>query len=207
MKRREFNKILTLSSLAPLTFYNASKADSIWSLNADVSECCACDIPCPCNFGRPTEKKCNGNRLIEINSGYLENEDLSGIKFVVTFEMGKWSRIYIDNQNGSDQVRITKKILPIAFSGFFNQAEIIKSEPLIISKNKNLIKFSTSESKVEMKPLKGINGNLIKINGLPFNSFYEYIQYESIQHIHDGPKNKWNHSKTNGFTSRMIASG
>jgi hypothetical protein len=119
MKRREFNKILTLSSLAPLTFYNTSKADNIWSLNADVSESCACDIPCPCNFGRPTEKKCNGNRLIEINSGYLENEDLNGIKFVVTFEMGKWSRIYIDNQNGSDQVRITEKILPIAFSGFF----------------------------------------------------------------------------------------
>lgn len=207
MKRREFNKILTLSSLTPLTFYNTAKANNIWSLKADISESCACDIPCPCNFGRPTEKKCNGNRLIEINEGYLENENLNGIKFVVTFEMGKWSRIYIDSQNGSDQVRITEKILPKAFSGFFNQAEVIKSEALKISKNNNLIKFSTSESKVEMKPLKGMNGNLIKINGLPFNSFYEYIQYESIQHIHDGPNNKWSHNKTNGFTSRMIASG
>ncbi len=89
MKRREFNKILTLSSLTPLTFYNTAKANNIWSLKADISESCACDIPCPCNFGRPTEKKCNGNRLIEINDGYLENENLNGIKFVVTFEMGK----------------------------------------------------------------------------------------------------------------------
>ena len=140
MKRREFNKILTLSSLTPLTFYNTAKANNIWSLKADISESCACDIPCPCNFGRPTEKKCNGNRLIEINEGYLENENLNGIKFVVTFEMGKWSRIYIDNQNGSDQVRITEKILPKAFSGFFNQAEVIKSEALKISKNKSVSK-------------------------------------------------------------------
>tara|TARA_B100000902_G_scaffold154322_1_gene150823 strand:- start:657 stop:803 length:147 start_codon:yes stop_codon:yes gene_type:complete len=38
MKRREFNKILTLSSLASLTFYNTSRAKNTWSLNADVSE-------------------------------------------------------------------------------------------------------------------------------------------------------------------------
>ena len=38
MKRREFNKILTLSSLVPLTFYNTAKANNIWSLKADISE-------------------------------------------------------------------------------------------------------------------------------------------------------------------------
>ena len=38
MKRRGFNKILTLSSLTSSTFYSTTRANSTWSLNADVSD-------------------------------------------------------------------------------------------------------------------------------------------------------------------------
>ena len=37
--------------------------------------------------------------------------------------------------------------------------------------------------------------------------FHEYVQYESVQHVHTGPDRSWSHEGTNGFTSRMYASG
>ena len=60
---------------------------------------------------------------------------------------------------------------------------------------------------VEMKPLAGLDGDRISINGLPSNVFHDYVQYESVRHVHKGPDREWSHSGTNGFTSRMLANG
>ena len=70
-----------------------------------------------------------------------------------------------------------------------------------------MVAFSTPASQVEMKPLAGLEGGRNSIDGLPSNAFHDYVQYESVKHVHEGPDRQWSHSGTNGFTSRMIASG
>ena len=206
IKRREFNKILGVAAITPAWFTERVGATPVWSLAANISECCSCTIPCPCNFGRPTSLRCDGNRLIEIYEGHVDDADLTGIRFLVTFEMGKWSRIYVDENLNDDQMNAYDTIMPLAFNYFVQLSLSAERAPLTVARTNNLIKFSVPASEVEMKPLVGLDGGPISINGLPSNAFHNYVQYESVKHIHKGPGRKWSHSGTNGFISKMLAS-
>lgn len=208
MNRRDFSKVIGAAAIAPAGLAAAQESSSApdWSLEAHVAECCSCAIPCPCNFGRPTSMRCDGNRLIEIYEGYVGDADLAGIRFLATFEMGKWSRIYIDDSLSSAQNEAVDAILPLAFGGFFRGARSIERVPLTVTRTNELITITTPASSVEMKPLVGLDGSRISISGLPSNAFHDYVQYESVKHVHEGPDEQWSHSGTNGFTSRMLAS-
>ena len=56
MKRRRFNKILGLTALTSAFSNQYINANPTWELEADIAESCGCNIPCPCNLGKPTEK-------------------------------------------------------------------------------------------------------------------------------------------------------
>ena len=108
-------------------------------------ECCSCEIPCPCNFGRPTDRRCDGNRLIEITEGFAGNLDLAGVRFLVTFEMGQWTRIYVDDQLSDSQQSAFEAIFPMAFAYFDRLSKSIESVPLSVSKSeKNNVLFRAS---------------------------------------------------------------
>ena len=209
MKRRDFNTVLGTVAIAPAILGSArvAEAASRWSLAANIAECCSCEIPCPCNFGRPTELRCDGNRLIEIYDGQVEGADLTGIKFVVTFEMGKWTRVYVDERLDNAQTEAFDAIMPLAFAGFLRLSRSVERVPISVVRESDLVAFSTPESEVEMKPLVGLDGAQISINGLPSKVFHDYIQYESLRHTHKGQGRAWSYSGTNGFVSRMVASG
>jgi len=208
MKRRDFNNVLGAVAVAPVILGGprGAEAAATWSLVADVAECCSCEIPCPCNFGRPTELRCDGNRLIEITEGQIDGADLAGIRFLVTFEMGKWTRIYVDDQLSDAQMETFDKIMPLAFAGFMGGARSVERVPLTVERTSELISIVTPASRIEMKPLVGLDGEQIRITGLPSIAFHEYVQYESVVHIHEGTGRDWSYSGTNGFTSKMIAS-
>lgn len=209
MNRREFNKVLSAAAIAPagLAATGAVNAAPAWSLQANIAECCSCEIPCPCNFGRPTKLRCDGNRLIEIFRGDIDGADLAGIRFLVTFEMGKWTRIYVDDSMDDARMKTFETILPVAFGGFVRASRSIERVPMNVVRAREVISFSTPASEVEMKPLAGLEGGQISISGLPSNVFHDYVQYESVKHVHNGPDRQWSHSGTNGFTSRMMARG
>ncbi len=208
MKRRNFNRLLSAAAFAPALLGKSRKALAAgeWSLTADVAECCSCEIPCPCNFGRPTTLRCDGNRLIEIREGHVEDLDLAGVRFLVAFEMGQWTRLYVDDELSDSQNAAFDAILPLAFAGFQRGARSIERVPLSVSRSADLVRFAAPQSEVEMRPLRGLDGELIRIDGLPSNAFFGYVQYESVRHVHTGPERQWSHSGTNGFTSQMIAS-
>lgn len=206
MRRREFNKILGAAAVAPAWVTPAVGATSDWSLEANIAECCSCAIPCSCNFGRPTSLRCDGNRLVEIYDGQIDGVRLAGIRFLFAFEMGKWSRIYIDESLDDAQTDAADSILPLAFGYFVGIARSVERVPMDVKRSYNLIQFSTPASQVEMKPLAGLDGSPIKISGLPSNAFHDYVQYESVKHVHEGPDRQWAHSGSNGFVSRMFAS-
>ena len=206
MNRRDFNLALGAAALGSAFGGRGVKAASAWSLEANIAECCSCEIPCPCNFGRPTDLRCDGNRLIDIYEGHVDGADLAGVRFVVTFEMGKWTRIYVDEQLTDEQTAAYDAIMPVAFGSFARLAQSIERVPLTVSRSDSEITFSTPESEVRMKPLIGLDGGQITVNGLPSNVFHDYVQYESVRHIHSGAGRQWSYSGTNGFTSRMLAS-
>lgn len=206
IKRRDFTKIIGVAAITPALLSKAH-ATNTWSFEANVSECCSCEIPCPCNFGLATKMQCDGNRLIEIYKGSIGDHNLTDIRFVVVFEMGVWSRIYVDEALTDEQRAAFDELFPIAFAGFANQALSIETVPISVAREDLIVKFQTPASQVEMSPVRGRDGGLITVDGLPNNAFYDYVQYQSVVHTHDGPEHNWSHKGTNGFTSRMIAAG
>lgn len=211
MKRRIFTKSLISALATAPVFAGISSLVSAqgqrWSLVADLAECCSCEIPCPCNFGRPTELRCDGNRLIQIREGQFEGEDLAGISFVVTFLMGNWTRIHIDDGMSDAQFATFEKMFPVAFSGFDRLARSKTRVPLNIVRTDSTITFTVPESTVEMKLIPGLGGEPIVINGLPNPAYHEYVQYESVNHRHESADATWAYAGTNGFTSVMRVSG
>ena len=208
MNRREFSTILGVAAVAPATLAKADEESAVpaWSFAADVAECCSCEIPCPCNFGRPTTSRCDINRLIEIEQGSVNGEDLAGIRFLVTMEMGEWTRLYVDDALSDTQTAALDIIMPLAFGSFLRMARSVERVPMTVVRTSEWITIATPASSVEMKPLVGLDGGPISISGLPSNVFHDYVQYESVEHIHKGPDREWSHSGTNGFTSRMLPS-
>lgn len=213
MLRRDFSKMLGLAAAGPLlTPAGALARDRSldaprrWELRADIAECCSCDIPCSCNFGRP-ESVCHGTRLIRLREGQLEGADLAGINFVVTFFMGRWTRIYMDDSMSPAQLATLERLLPVAFAGFDRAARVKVRVPLTIEEGTDTFRFSVPESTVEMRLLPGLDGGPIRITGLPNPAYHDYVQYESVAHEHSGPDLQWSHSGTNGFRSVMRVSG
>jgi len=209
MNRREFTTLLGASAIAPARLASADDETqaAAWSFEANVAECCSCEIPCPCNFGRPTELRCDINRLIEIEQGSINGDNLAGVRFLVTMEMGNWTRLYIDDGLDDRQTRALDALMPSAFGGFLKMARSVERVPLTVARAPELITISAPASHVEMKPLAGLDGAPITISGLPSNVFHDYVQYESVTHTYQGPDREWSHAGTNGFTSRMLASG
>jgi hypothetical protein len=209
MKRRDFGRLFgAIAVTSPmLARVRSARAQGAWSLTANLAECCSCEIPCPCNFGRPTQQRCDGNRLVEIVEGHAGELDLAGVRFVVSFEMGKWTRIYADAAMSAEQKSGFESILPLAFAGFQRGARSIEHVPVAVDRRASAIRFSTPASEVEMKPLVGLDGEPIRISGLPSNAFFDYVQYESVTHTHRDPDRDWSYTGTNGFTSTMMASG
>jgi len=210
MKRRSFNKslltALTIPALGGVHTLTSAQTPR-WSLVADLAECCSCEIPCSCNFGRPTDLRCDGNRLIQIREGQFEGEDLAGINFLVTFLMGNWTRIHIDDSMSDAQFATFEKMFPVAFAGFDRLARNKARVPLAISRTDSTLAFSVPESSVEMRLLAGLGGSPIVINGLPNPAYHDYVQYESVVHRHESTDASWSYEGTNGFTSVMRVSG
>jgi len=210
MDRRDFNKMLGAAALAPVLRPLGSLAEErrAWSFVADVAECCSCEIPCSCNFGRPErDKPCHGTRLISLREGQMDGAPLAGIHFIVTFYMGQWTRLYLDDSMSATQLATAERFLPVAFAGFYNGARVRQRVPMTIERGQGTLRYSVPESTVEMRLLPGLNGEPIRVANLPNPAYQDYVQYESVVHTHDGPDATWSYSGTNGFQSVMRASG
>ena len=208
MDRREFSKLVGAAAVAPVLGPSRVPFATLrrWSFTANISECCSCDIPCSCNFGRP-ERTCHGSRLIQIREGQFEGNSLAGINFVVTFYMGRWTRIYIDDALGGTEIVTLDRLMPVAFGGFARLAQVQVRVPLTVSETSDTFRFSVPESTVEMKLFPGLDGSPITITGLPSRSYHDYVQYESGVHTHRSGEADWSYSGTNGFKSEMRVSG
>ncbi|MGR8921614.1 MAG: DUF1326 domain-containing protein [Gammaproteobacteria bacterium] len=204
MDRREFSLALGAVTAAPAVL--AKSADT-WQITADVAESCGCEIPCPCNFGRKTKLKCEGSRLVSITDGHVGGESLAGVAMVITFEMGKWTKIYLDENMTAAQRAAFDKVFPVAFAGFKKLMREMEYVPLTVERSEKKLRFSVPASTVEIVMMPGLDGEPIRVNGLPSAFFHDYVQYESVVHKHESADSTFSYSGTNGFTSRLEAAG
>jgi len=209
MKRREFSiGALAVASATALAGRKArAQASGEWEVLADIAESCSCEIPCPCNFGLPTTLQCNGSRLFEITGGHFGGDAIAGISFVVTFEMGKWTKLYADEAMSAGQYALFEQLLPTAFAGFNRARLSLERVPVEVARTDSTVRFSVPESTVDMELLRGLDGQPIRIDGLPSTMFFGYTQYRSRVHRHASDQATFSHAGTNAFTSRMVASG
>ena len=175
-----------------------------WHITATVAESCSCAVSCSCNFGGdPNRMPCEGNRLISISKGHFGDTDLSGVSFLVTFEMRRWSKIYVSDTVSERQNAAVEALLPIAFAGFRNGMLSLQKAPITMEITDTRVRFSGPESSVDMEVMKGIGGKPVKILNLPNPAYQDYTQFRSTAHTHSSEGHKWSHSGTNGFTSTM----
>lgn len=191
---------VALLALAP----QAQAVVPSWHLTATVAESCSCTVACPCNFGgSPNRMPCEGNRLISISKGHFGDVDLSNVSFLITFEMRKWSKIYVSDKVTTEQNAAIEALLPIAFAGFRNGMLSLEKGPLSIEITDTKVRFSGPQSTVEMSVMKGFGGKPVMIQNLPNPAYQDYKQFVSDVHRHSSDGHNFSHSGTNGFTSTM----
>jgi hypothetical protein len=175
-----------------------------WNIVATVAESCSCTIACPCNFGgRPNRTPCEGNRLISITSGRYEGVDLAGVAFIVTFNMGNWSKVYVSDRITEPQMKAVEALMPIAFAGFHKGMLSFTKAPITMEIGESRVRFSGPESSVEMEVMRGFGGQPVKILNLPSPAYQDYTQFRSTAHQHKSAAHTFSHAGTNGFTSTM----
>jgi hypothetical protein len=175
-----------------------------WNLTATVAESCSCTISCPCNFGgSPNRMPCEGNRMISIESGRYGEVDLAGVQFLVTFQMGTWSKIYVSDKVSPAQEKAVEALLPLAFAGFHKGMLSFSKVPITMEVTDARVRFSTPESSVDMEVVRGYNGQAVRIMNLPGVALQNYTQFRSVLHQHSSSTHSWKHSGTNGFVSTM----
>ena len=147
------------------------------------------------------------NEMVRFSVPDYGGVDLSGVSFIVTFEMREWSKIYVDDRINDAQMEALEQLLPVAFSGFHRGMRSLQRVPLSIERTNEMVRFSVPESTVEIRLMRGLDGEPITIDGLPSPAYVDYTQYQSVVHTHSSSDTEFSHSGTNGFTSRMEVSG
>jgi hypothetical protein len=146
---------------------------------------------------------CEGSRLIDIQTGSYDGVKLDGIPVVATFSMGKWVKYYVDEKASDEQADAAVKLLQ-ATQGFADWKTLsVEKVPVAVERGDGRLKFAAATSTVEIEAMKGADGGPVTIANMPVPFLVDYTQYVSVVNRHDADDATWEHSKTNGFTSRI----
>lgn len=178
-----------------------------WRVAADVAESCSCDVTCPCNFGSsPTHDYCHGNRLYEVSAGHYGDTDVTGLKFLVTFSMGEWAKLYVSDEATDAQMDALEGLVPHVLGGFESWGILSTQKvPLQVERSSTKVKYSVPESVVEMDVMTGFGGEPVRVEHLPSPTMQSYTQYKSVEISHRGGDHEFSYSGTTGFTSKLDA--
>ena len=177
-----------------------------WHIVATLAESCSCAVSCPCNFGgKPSHDPCHGNRLVTITKGYVGTVELSGVSFLVTWELGVWTDITISDKVSDAQRAALDTVLPFAFGSMRRTQLQITKAPITIDMTETRVRFSTPDSTVDMEVMTGAGGKPVKVLNLPSPLYQDYTQYRSTVHQHTSGGHTFSHTGTNGFTSTWEA--
>jgi hypothetical protein len=177
-----------------------------WHLQADIVESCCCAPICPCMVGSaPTRGHCHGNRLVEIRQGRYGDVEFEGVRLVVTFNIGEWTKLYIDENATDAQLAAIADLLEVQGGFLYGDVLEVARVPLTVKRSGDRVEFRVPASAVEIELMRGPNGEPISVNNLDFEG---YTQYKSVKLVHEAedPEQSFELSGTNGFTAQYAAS-
>ena len=186
------------------------KAQS-WAIDADYAESCECNVPCPCIVGLdPTHRQCVGNSVVSIITGHYGDVKVDGLKLFISFSLGKWSKVYIDENATPAQeeavVRLLKQKGTVAF--FFKNDSVTSTKANItITQSDTTFTYSVPGSFAEIKYLKGKDGKPISLQNLKSNFLSNNKLCKSVDLHHTGDIRAFQYSGTHGLVSHFNASG
>jgi hypothetical protein len=102
--------------------------------------------------------------MISIDSGHYGGTNLAGVQFLVTFQMGTWSKIYVTDKVTPEQEKAVEALLPLAFAGFHKG---------MLSFSKVPITMEVTDARCALPSRRwtwkwcGMNGQAIKVLNLP----------------------------------------
>jgi hypothetical protein len=196
---------VTRQGATPQTESHAAAPE--WHIAATLAESCSCLVACPCNFGgKPNPGPCQGNRLISIRSGHVGSVDVSGVQFLITWDLGKWAKVYeSENMTDAQKSAIETAIFPVTVAGFRRGEFSTMKAPIKMEMTDTRVRFSSPESTVDMGVMKGYDGQPVRVLNLPNPAFQNYTQFRSVVHNHSDGEHSFSHSDTNGFTATWDA--
>ncbi len=175
-----------------------------WIIKATYNEGCSCNAPCPCPFGLPmTNSSCLLNGLVDIHEGRYKEIDLSGVKMILSGEVGGWGEYYFSEGTSDAQKEGLEEMLKVInVTGFDTIVKSEKAEINFTHKNGKIF-YSTKNIKVELKTVLGKDDKPVIVQNLNSKLFENYIPHLSILNSRSFSDSSHNFSfkKKAGFTA------
>lgn len=182
-----------------------------WAIDADYAESCECNVPCPCILGRePSHRQCTGNSIVIIKKGHYDSVNVDGLKLYMTFELGNWTKVYVDQSATQAQIDALMKLLKQPRTvAFFFEGKVLSVEkvPVSVSNTDSTFTYSIPVSYTQIERLKGKDGNPVSLQNLKSNFLSNNVLYKSIKLEHTGDDKAFSFSDTHGLVSHFNASG
>src|SRR5262245_2167157 len=106
------NTVLLGVFLSLLVPEMSTAQDQQWAIKVNFVESCSCGLVCPCNFGfEPSHHPCEGNALLEIESGHYGEVKLDGVSVVFALRLGEWVKYYVGETASDDQAKAAVALL------------------------------------------------------------------------------------------------
>jgi len=205
---------VSLLAFAGVIIANKGLATVDWSLEASWTDACCCKVSCPCFFGsEPTEGYCQGASLVEIRSGHHGDVSLDGITAIVTYQVGQWSKIVVNDAASREQVAAVAALLPKALPFLAKGAPpSVSAAAVVVERDGDRIAYSAPQTSVALTMVRGANGKPIMIHnvpakGAPFPESDEHTQYKSEHLRHESEDGQFEWSGRNGLAAKLDLSG
>ncbi len=181
-----------------------------WSIEAQYAESCSCNVPCPCLLGLdPTYGYCRGNSVVSIIHGHYDSVSVDGLKIMFTFDLGNWTKIYVDERATKAQEDAILNILhePGTVSFFFDGKILsVEKAPVTIESSDTTFTYFVPKSFASLRYLVGKNGKPISFQNLKGNFDADNKLCQSIDNYHKGDSTAFDYVGRHGMVSHFIAS-
>lgn len=185
-----------------------------WSLEGSWTDACCCKVSCPCLFGsKPTEGFCQGASVVEIERGRYGDVTLDGVAVVVTYEVGKWSEIVVDERATEAEVAavgaLLPEVLPFLAKG---PSPTVTTGPVSVGTDGDRVRYAAPGTSVALEVVRGANGEPITIHNLPakgkpFPVAEDHTQYKSEHLRHESEERGFEWVGRNGFRASLDLAG
>lgn len=200
---------LLISGKLIVDYSDTGKHD--WAIDATYGESCSCESVCPC-IGGPgaMPAACIGNNVIAIKSGHYDGVNLEGLKVMMAFSLGNWSKVYIDERATAAQEDALLKLLwkiPILRGYLTQQKGAIQHATIQVIAKDSSFTYSVPNSYAKINYIfLGADSTLSLKDLSPNDILFHNSLGLSEKNVHTGDKYAFEYQKKNGVVSHFKAS-